>query len=67
MEIVTQAFGKESMSRTWKAQTQDRKGETGEEQGQEYAHNFLSRPQRFRSGSPYSQFRRLLRRFTAIA
>jgi hypothetical protein len=42
LAIIRKAFGEESMSCTWKIQTyRDGKGETGEEQSQEHARNFL--------------------------
>jgi hypothetical protein len=44
LTIIRQAFGVESMNRTWKVETQrdrKKKGDTGEEQNQEHAHNFL--------------------------
>jgi hypothetical protein len=43
LAMIIQAFGEESMSRTWKAQNyrNRKKGETGEKQSQEHAHDFL--------------------------
>jgi hypothetical protein len=43
LAMVRQLYGEESMSHTWKFQTsrQKKKGETGEEQSQEHAYDFL--------------------------
>jgi hypothetical protein len=44
LEIITQEFGKESMSHAWEVQShrhRKKKGEIGQEQSQEHAHHFL--------------------------
>jgi hypothetical protein len=39
--VIRQAFGEESMARTWKVQlTETKKEKTGEDQSQEHAHHF---------------------------
>jgi hypothetical protein len=60
--VIRQAFGEESLSRTWKVQNspKPKKGEKGEVQSQEHAHHFLwhrgDYSQRIRPGRPNSQF-----------
>jgi hypothetical protein len=76
LAVIRQAFGEESMSRTWVFEWRarfraGRIGETGEKQSQEHAHHFLLHQvdcsQIIRPCTPKSQFHILLWRFTATS